>query len=280
VRIFGESAALLDGAPADTAELAGLEEAVAASAGPPPGPRADVHVHLGTDRDGHALVAMDLIEDLERWGIGRAVVFPPNDPGPYGDFSRANAAIAAAAAAAGGRLIPFCRVDPQRGAAAAMERAAADGARGLKLHPVSQGFAPESPEAVACVTDATARGWPVLIHAGFGARPLSAAVAGLLDAVPGARLVLAHGARGDARAVRGALSGHPGVWFDTSLAALADLVELPPERLVFGSDRPYGDYASALQLVGLAARAAGWSPAQLAGVMSGNLDRIFDDAHP
>ena len=84
----------------------------------------------------------------------------------------------------------------------------------------------------------------MLIHAGYGARPLVPALSLLADAVPGARLILAHGARGDARAVRTALAAHPGVWFDTSLAALADLVDLPPERLVFGSDRPYGDYAT------------------------------------
>ena len=60
---------------------------------------------------------------------------------------------------------------------------------------------------------------------------------------------------------------------DTSLAALADLVVLPPERLVFGSDRPYGEHATALRLVALAAEIAGWSSAQVAGVMGGNLRR-------
>ena len=60
------------------------------------------------------------------------------------------------------------------------------------------------------------------------------------------------------------------MWFDTSLAALVDLVDLPPARLVFGSDRPYGDYATGLQLAGCAARVAGWSAAELLGVMSAN----------
>ena len=275
MRVFGESAALLAGGTVAPDELAGLELQIADDGPVPPGPRCDVHVHLGRDRDGHAFAADTLRADLDLWGIERAVVFPLNDPGPDGDFAPANDAVTAAAGASSGRLVPFCRVDPTRGAAAAIAGAAAGGARGLKLHPVAQGFAPDADASVACVADATARGWPVVIHAGFGARPLADGLVRLLAAVPGARLVLAHGARGDARAVRAAMTAHPGVSFDTSLAALSDLVELPPERLIFGSDRPYGEYATALQLVGLAARVAGWSERQLAAVISGNFDRLL-----
>jgi predicted TIM-barrel fold metal-dependent hydrolase len=275
VRVFGESAGLLWQAGADPEWLAALEIAVGAAAGLPDGPRADVHVHLGRDRDGHALAPDDLREDMARWQVARAVVFPLNDPGPDGDFAGANRELLAAAAAAPDRLVPFCRVAPLRGALAAIDAAADAGARGLKLHPVAQGFAPEAPEAIACVAAATAHGWPVLIHAGYGARPLADAVAAILDAVPDARLVLAHGARGDARAVHARVADHPGVWFDTSLAALPDLVGLPPGRLLFGSDRPYGDYATALQLVGLAARVAGWSASDLAGVLAGNLELVL-----
>jgi hypothetical protein len=60
---------------------------------------------------------------------------------------------------------------------------------------------------------------------------------------------------------------------DTSLAALADLVALPPERICFGSDRPYGDHATALLLVRRAADVAGWSADDLTGVMGANLRR-------
>ncbi|MFN8108873.1 MAG: amidohydrolase family protein [Thermoleophilia bacterium] len=162
--------------------------------------------------------------------------------------------------------------------AGADARAAQAGARGLKLHPVAQRFRIDDPRVAECVADATERGWPVLIHAGFGARALAAPLRHLLDAVPRARLILAHGARGDARAVTAALAHHPGVWFDTSLAALPDLVDLPPSRLLFGSDRPYGEHATALQLVALAAHVAGWSGADTAGVLGGNLRGLLGAA--
>lgn len=275
MRLWGEDAALLERAGADVAALAALEREVEAGLHAMPREGAlDAHVHLGRDRDGHALGADALLDDLDRWGIAAAVCFPADDPGDDGQFARANAAVAGAAAARPGRIVPFCRVDPSRpGAAAAMERAARDGARGLKLHPVAQRLRPESPEFVEAVRDATARGWPVTIHAGYGARALAEPIAALVEAVPGARLVLAHAGRGDARALAARLSGWPGVLLDTSLAALADLVTLPPGRLVFGSDRPYGDHATALALVAAAAGVAGWDAGERAGVMGATLRR-------
>jgi predicted TIM-barrel fold metal-dependent hydrolase len=156
-----------------------------------------------------------------------------------------------------------------------LELAAAGGARGLKLHPVAQRLRLESPDVAAAVRDATARGWPVTIHAGYGARPVAGPAEALLDAAPGARLVLAHAGRGDARAVGRLLARRPDLLLDTALAALPDLVAAPPERLLLGSDRPYGDHGSALALVHAAAAAAGWSAGQLDGVKGGNLRTLL-----
>jgi len=275
VRVFGEDGDALARAGVDVGALRALEDELAAAvASLPRGGSVDAHVHLGRDADGHRLDAAGLLADLERWDIASAVCFPANEPGPDAQFAAANAAVIAAARAAPERVIPFCRVDPTRpGALDAIARAAAAGARGLKLHPVAQRFRPESEEAVEVVCDAATRAWPVTIHAGFGARPLAAGIAALVEAVPDARLVLAHGGRGDARALAARLEGWPNVMLDTSLAALADLSALPPSRLAFGSDRPYGDHATALLLVRRAADVAGWGDDELAGVMGGNMRR-------
>ena len=275
MRLFGEDAGALARAGADLDALRRLEDGVAAAvASLPRGGSVDAHVHLGRDADGHALNPAGLFADLERWEIEAAVCFPANEPGPDRQFAAANAAIIRAAEEAPGRVIPFCRVDPtQPGALEAMARASSAGARGLKLHPVAQRFRPESEEAVAVVRDAASRGWPVTIHAGFGARPLAAGIAALVAAVPDARLVLAHGGRGDARALAARLPDWPNVMLDTSLAALADLAALPPGRLLFGSDRPYGDHGTSLLLVRRAADVAGWGDDEVAGVMGANLRR-------
>ena len=275
MRVWGEDAALLERAGADLEELRRLEAAVERGLGGLPRTGAlDAHVHLGRDADGHRLDAAGLVADLDRWGLGAAVCFPANEPGADGGFSAANDAVLEAARAAPERIVPFCRVDPMHPAACdEIERAGAAGARGLKLHPVAQRFRPEASEVAAAVRAATARGWPVTIHAGYGARELARPIGALLEAAPGARLILAHAGRGDARALAAALPGWPGVLLDTSLAALADLVELPPDRLCFGSDRPYGEHATALRLVALAGRVAGWDDASLDAVMGGNLRR-------
>ena len=66
-----------------------------------------------------------------------------------------------------------------------------------------------------------------------------------------------------------------GVLLDTSLADLADVAALPPERLVFGSDRPYGEHGTALLLVARAAQVAGWSADQVAAVLRGNAEALL-----
>ena len=266
-RVWGEDAAQLEALGVDVEALSALEAGLVA----PPGCEVlDAHVHLGRDADGHRLTGVELLADLERWAISAAVCFPANAPGADGQFAAANASVREAAADP--RVIPFCRLDPGApGWEDELALAVGAGVRGLKLHPVGQSFRPESPESIDVVRAAAAAGLPVLFHAGFGARPLAAPFAALREAVPDARLILAHGGRGDARGLADAFAGDERVLFDTSLASLADLVDLPPARVCFGSDRPYGDYATAIDLVLRAARRAEWSAAELASVFAENL---------
>ena len=272
MRLLGQDAAVLAAAGADIDALREIEAWARRAVVVPDGAQiVDAHVHLGIDRDGHALAAADLVADMDANGIAASVAFPANEPGVDGDFREANGRVADAAVAYPGRIIPFCRIDPTLPIGRVLADADATGVRGVKLHPVAQRFHPEGDECVSVVREATDRGWPVLFHAGFGARPLGDAFARLIDQVPDARLILAHGGRGDHRALAAATAGHPGVLFDSSIAALPDLVTLAPERIVFGSDRPYGDHAQALHLVGVAARVAGWDDTAMRGVLGETL---------
>lgn len=272
MRLLGQDAAVLAAAGSDIDALREIEAWARRAVVVPDGAQiVDAHVHLGVDRDGHALAAADLVADMDANGIAASVAFPANEPGADGDFREANSRVADAAVAYPGRIIPFCRIDPTLPIGRVLADADATGVRGVKLHPVAQRFHPEGEECVRVVREATDRGWPVLFHAGFGARPLGDAFARLIDQVPDARLILAHGGRGDHRALAAATAGHPGVLFDSSIAALPDLLTLAPERIVFGSDRPYGDHAQALHLVGVAARVAGWDDTAVRGVLGETL---------
>ena len=272
MRLLGQDAAVLAAAGSDIDALREIEAWARRAVVVPDGAQiVDAHVHLGVDRDGHALAAADLVADMDANGIAASVAFPANEPGADGDFREANSRVADAAVAYPGRIIPFCRIDPTLPIGRVLADADATGVRGVKLHPVAQRFHPEGDECVRVVREATDRGWPVLFHAGFGARPLGDAFARLIDQVPDARLILAHGGRGDHRALVATTAGHPGMLFDSSIAALPDLVTLAPERIVFGSDRPYGDHAQALHLVGVAARVAGWDDTAVRGVLGETL---------
>jgi hypothetical protein len=168
VRVFGEDGDALARAGADVGALRALEDEVAeAVASLPRGGSIDAHVHLGRDADGPALDPESLLADLERWAIEAAVCFPANEPGGDKQFASANAAIIAAADAAPGRVIPFCRVDPtQPGALDAVARASAAGARGLKLHPSLQAFAPNDPAHYPLYEAVAAAGVPIIFHSG------------------------------------------------------------------------------------------------------------------
>ncbi len=276
-RLWGEERAALADAGADVISLGQLEAELSHVLVMPNAPILDAHVHLGRDADGHVLTANDLVADLDQWGVSAAVCFPANEPGPGGQFVEANDAVLAASRERPERIIPFCRIDPNGDWETELERAADAGARGLKLHPVGQSFRPEAGESIAAVSAATEHGWPVLFHAGFGARRLAGPFAALAEAVPDARLILAHGGRGDAKALASEFAGEMRIAFDTSLATVADLVALSPAQLMFGSDRPYGEHASALHLVAATAGVADWSDADLHAVLGGNLRSWLDD---
>src|SRR5207248_3299214 len=69
----------------------------------------DAHTHTGfNDPDGFTCSAEQLIEGLEM-ANARAVVFTMHEPDGY---PPANDRVIDEAAASGGRLVPFCRLDP------------------------------------------------------------------------------------------------------------------------------------------------------------------------
>src|SRR2546429_970983 len=96
------------GVPYDDVVLPLLESARSVL---PPGTRwTDAHTHTGfSDPDGVTASAEELLAGLDRAGSERAVVLTTAEPAGY---PPANDRVLAEAAASGGRLVPFCRVDP------------------------------------------------------------------------------------------------------------------------------------------------------------------------
>jgi len=207
-------------------------------------PVLDAHTHLGADEDGQQLSPEALIEFLDQVGPdARACAFPLHDPERSPAYRVPNDRVLDWAQASGGRIVPYCRLDPAESPLEEAERCLARGARGIKLHPRAQAFAFTSPAMDGIFDVAREAQVPVLVHAGRGMPPMDDLAAVALRH-PQVTLVLAHAAIAGQGMFAETLAEHPAVLYDTSCFSTFDVVELfarvPAERIVFASDVPYG----------------------------------------
>jgi hypothetical protein len=244
----------------------------------------DAHTHLGADEDGRSLDPDTLLAALDEVdGTGRAVVFPFHDPERHPAYRLPNDRVLAWSENSDGRLIPYCRLDPEEDPVAEAERCLGRGARGIKLHPRAQGFEFVHPAAAAIFEVARDAQVPILIHAGRGMRSMASLV-DLALRFPEVPLVLAHAGIADQAVFATGLADHPCVLYDTSCFGPQDVVELfarvPAERVVFASDIPYGRPNGALFLAMRVAAMAGLDADDRALVAGGTMAAVLDGAGP
>ena len=95
------------------------------------GPVLDAHSHLGADEDGQSLDLATLIAHLDQIGpAAKACAFPFHDPDRQPGYRKPNDRVLAWALDSGGRIIPYCRLDPADDPVGEAERCLARGARG------------------------------------------------------------------------------------------------------------------------------------------------------
>jgi hypothetical protein len=247
----------------------------------PPGAEViDVHTHLGHDEDGRSLSPEELVELLDEAGAARACVFPLHDPERAPAYSLPNDRVLKWAAESDGRFVPFCRLDPSDGPLAELERCLGNGARGVKLHPRAQtfGFADGAADGIFAMAEEAKV--PILIHAGRGMPPIAEGLAAVAHRHPGATMILAHLGVADQGILASRLADHPGTLFDTSWFSAFDILALmarvPPERIVFGADPPYGRTMGGLFMVLRASRAAGYGEDDVRNVVGGTVAGLLD----
>ncbi len=241
----------------------------------------DAHTHTGAnDPDGFTCSVEELTDALELAGA-RGVFFTMHEPGGY---PPANDRVLAEAEASQGRLVPFCRLDPRAEPVAEAERCLAAGARGLKLHPRAEGFSLADPEVEGIFALAHERRLPVVIHAGRGIPALGRHVLELSARFPDARPILAHAGISDLAWVWRRLDDHPNVFFDTAWWNPVDLLTLfahvPPGRILWASDAPYGTPVQSALLSLRCALEAGLSDEQVRCVASGQIERLLAGEDP
>jgi hypothetical protein len=237
----------------------------------------DAHTHIGeNDPDGRKATPEEIIAGLDQAGHHRALVFPMHEPDGYGP---ANDAVLRASAESGGRLLPLARVSPHH-EDAVLEA----GARGFKLHPRSDEFGLPHPAVEEVVALAHERRMPVLFHAGRGIPHLGEAVVDLARRYPGARLILAHAGISDLGWIARDAAELPNLLFDTAWWLVADHLQLyatiPPGRILYASDMPYGPGVTTAFIFLRVARAVGTPPEAMRAIAGGQLARIIAGEDP
>jgi predicted TIM-barrel fold metal-dependent hydrolase len=244
----------------------------------------DAHVHVGRDIDGFVGDPVELLSVMRRYGISRAFAFCLDEPDRHPAFRAANDRTLETAEASGGMLIPFVRLDLTESPVEEARRCLDRGARGIKLHPRAQRFHLTDEGLDPIFALAAERRVPILIHGGRGLPPIAEALHRLVEAHPDAQLIVAHGGIADLAALADALSGRPGVFFDTSVWSAVDLLDVfhrfSPEQALYASDFPYGQQPSSLFIALRTARAAGLDEDQIRDMLGRSAARIAAGAPP
>ncbi len=243
----------------------------------------DAHTHIGhNDPDGRKATAEEIIAGLDQAGHRRAMVFAMHEPDGY---AQANDRVLRDAAASGGRLIGLARVSPHHEDAVKEARRCLEaGARGFKLHPRSDEFGLPHPAVEEIVALAHENRMPVLFHAGRGIPHLGEAVVDLARRYPGARLILAHAGISDLSWIAAEAATLPNLFFDTAWWLVSDHLQLytsvPPARILYASDMPYGPGVATAFIFQRVARAVGLDRDAMLAIAGGQLERIVAGEDP
>jgi predicted TIM-barrel fold metal-dependent hydrolase len=170
-------------------------------------------------------------------------------------------------------IIPFTGVDFTKGndVGSALSDDVKAGAKGLKLHPIIQMVSLDDQRSLGAVEAFSLHGLPVLFHCGLSSyypaaesareRPEFGGIAyaeRLVKAFPGVKFIAGHAGLFEVDDVIDLLGGFKNVSVDVSFqspAAIRRLVgALGPERVLYGSDWPWGSRMTAIKAVKKACR--------------------------
>ena len=240
----------------------------------------DAHTHLGNDLDGMHGRPDEMLAMFDRVGISRSFTFCLDEPDREPAFSAANDRTLAYAGAHPDRIVPFVRLDLEDDPIGEANRCLDLGARGIKLHPRAQKFSVGDERLEPVFALAVERGVPILIHGGRGLPPIADQLAALVARYSGVRLIIAHAGIADLGSLAGRFSGVSGVFFDTSVWSIVDLLDLmrqvAPQQILFATDYPYGRLPNMLLLALRAAHASGYGEDELRGLLGETAAGIAD----
>ncbi len=205
-------------------------------------------------------------QSLDRAGIEKTACMPIPPYNTFEDLRRAQEEDAG--------VIPFTGVDYTReyDYESALRDDVARGARGMKLHPIIQKTALNSKKTCQIVEAFAVHKLPVLFHCGITSYYLGAAkeenqiisygevqyARDLVAAFPGVSFIAGHAGLFNYREVMELLGTFKNVWVDISFQSPEKIRQIlavfGPERVLYGSDWPFGNRQTVIKSVKKACR--------------------------
>ncbi|HPT62581.1 MAG TPA: amidohydrolase family protein [Bacillota bacterium] len=220
------------------------------------------------------------VQDMESANIDKFILFTLN--GLFGDYRRANDNLAVIASRYPDMVIPFGTFNPWYGQDALDEIDRCMnvlGFRGFKLHPWMTGFPINSEMLNPFLEKIMSYDVPVLIHSGTPPWSEPLQIGEVARRFPELRIVMAHMGIIDLwKEAIDAAKSNKNIWLETSgvpgSAIKIAVEEVGPERIVFGSDSPYGGQGGHLfQMNKIRFLDLGTTATEL--ILGGNIQRIL-----
>jgi len=241
----------------------------------------DAHCHLFERFEYLEGLSIDqMIATMDEANIGRAVLFTL--AGLFKNYQRTNEEIAEQAARYPDRFIPFASVNPRDGDVALreMERAVKElGHRGIKLHPWNTSFLANSPCSLDVAKMGERLGVPFIIHSGTPPNSSPLQIAEMARSAPETTFILAHMGLPDLwKEALSAATRYPNILLETagtpSLAIRVAVERLGAQRVVYGSDMPFGSKCNVFFQI-QKIRDLGLPDNDLDLILGGNMERLL-----
>jgi len=232
----------------------------------------DAHAHVGSFGSwaGVSCTAADLVREMRRFGVSKAILFAP-------DNELARKAVLSYPK----RFIGYVLPNPHDADAIGLVTKAIKEwhFRGVKLRPLMHAFLPTDEEVIPIVEFAEKERIPVAIHSGHPPFSLPWSIGELADLYPKLRIVMLHMGHAHGVYMQAAINTarkYDNIILETSGVSMHSkireaVVRVGEERVVFGSDYPFHDYSVELQKV----KVAGLDQRQMERVLHENAAKLL-----
>ena len=228
-----------------------------------------------------------VVKAMDEGSVDTVVGFPMGGFSSEYDYSDQNDMIAASMKEFPGRIIGFCRINPnvgEKSMCSAIDRYLKDfGMRGIKLHPEIDHFSLEERLLAPIFDKARDHRVPIIFHSGNTQNTDPLAIGELASQYPNVPVILGHmGCTTATRQAATAAARWENVFLETSAVSRMShpfapaVLKVGPEKVLYGSDHPYSPFQMEIEkLVKYAIPYTGWTAKDLKMILGGNLRRIL-----